>query len=146
MDKNVICDENVCLKCSKESPFDHIPEHLKGKTITLTENIIKNVTELTADKFSCGVTKQESTEIDSENLKIVCENKLCFLCKRTEDEKAAILDVEMVSVSTEVLDSVADALADTRVCSLTFEDQSEFAVSGLEFFCDEGICFMCAER
>ena len=141
-----VCDENVCLKCNKESPFDHIPEALKPNIVKVTKDITNNVKALISDDFSCGVTKQESTEIDSADLKIVCENKLCFLCKKPTDQIAAILDVETVAVTEEVIVAASEALEDQRKCAISFEKKSKFKVSGLEFFCSLGICFICETR
>ena len=143
VEKDVVCDENVCLKCNKESPFDHIPEVLKLKITKVTKDIIDNVKALIPDDFSCGVTKHESTEIDSTDLKIVCENKLCFLCKKPTDQIAAILDVETVAVTEEIIASTSEALEDKRVCAISFEKKAKFKADGLNFFCSDGICFIC---
>jgi len=143
VEEDVVCDENVCLKCNKESPFDHIPEALKLKITMVNKDIIDNVKALVTDDFNCGVTKQESTEIDSADLKIVCENKLCFLCKKPTDQIAAILDVETVEVTEEVIASTSEALEGKRACAISFEKKTKFKADGLTFFCSDGICFIC---
>ena len=140
---DAICDENVCIKCNKESAFDLIPESLKSEIVKVTKEITNNVKALIADKFSCGVTKQESTEIDSENLKIVCKNKLCFLCKKPGDKLGAILDVETVAVSDKEIIETATALEEKKECRITFEVEEKFQIAGLVTYCSPGVCFIC---
>jgi len=137
------CEAGVCFQCGKESLKDLLPKNLQKGILTVEKKFIVDIRNLmTKENFSCGKTRQQSTEIDSPNLKIRCSGRLCFLCKK---ELTAEVDVETADVTPEVLSAVLATLEKGSACAATLVNREMFPEEGLVFHCEPGICFICQQ-
>ena len=148
--EEVECDKKLCLNCYQSwLPFSNIPNHLKSKIEKVSKGTIETVNFLIRDQFRCGLTTQQSTEINSTNLKIVCENKACFLCQKsgTMDLATAILDVETIPVSENLIENVLSSIMQAKSCAISLEKQTKFErQSSLDFLCEKEFCFICERK
>ena len=65
----------------------------------------------------------------------------------TEDLATAILDVETILVSENLIENVLSSIMQAKSCAISLEKQTKFErLSNLDFLCEEEFCFICERK